>query len=159
MIWFNPSAQVGILRAGWQNHVWWAFDSPRMETPELLWATCASVWSPLQVNQLVFISKLNFLYFSVCAKSHQVGGFLTRDDHMDCIHSLAACDKLVSKFPIVYWVRDRFQFLFSTLRLCKNPGIGNRAWWGKGVHAGLPFQWWGLQTSRKRKQQELNLTG
>lgn len=60
--------------------------------------------------------KIEFLVFQcVCEKS--LGGFLTRDDHLDSLQSLAAGDKLVSKFPVVWWVRDHFIFLFSTLRL------------------------------------------
>lgn len=48
----------------------------------------------LAVKQLILILKLNFLYVSVCAKSHQVGGFLTRDDYLDSVQSLAACDQV-----------------------------------------------------------------
>lgn len=63
----------------------------------------------LAVKQLVLILKLNF---NVCAKSHQVGGFLARDGHLDSLQSLAACDKLVPKFLVVWWVTDDFLFLF-----------------------------------------------
>lgn len=88
--------------------------------------------------------------FLVCVCKESSSGWVShqRCDRLGLSTVLAACDKLVPKFPVVWWVRDYFLFLFSTWR----NGLKIQVLGIEHDEVKDYMQWWGLQSSRKGKQ-------